>query len=297
MNWYYGVNQQQYGPVSFEDLVRLVKEGRLLPTDLVWNPEMGEQWVEARSVPGLILQGPPASMPIQPPASAASAVPAAPAGNPPSIQDARPFSDAADPSPGGWVENAELTRRARASLSGYWGLGVGVTLLNIVISQLVSYAIPLFGPLVSFIITGPLSLGISILYLTLVRGGVAEVGQMFAGFQHFGKGVGVYFFTLLFTLLWALLLIIPGIIASISYSMSYYILADNPHLDSLEAIRLSKKMMQGYKFQLFCLGFRFLGWMLLAIFFTFGIGLLWVIPYMQTSYTHFYEMVRSTRPE
>jgi uncharacterized membrane protein len=195
------------------------------------------------------------------------------------------------------VENAELTRRARASLSGYWGLGVGVTLLNIVITQLVSAVLPPIGALASMVITGPLQLGITIVFLTLVRGGVPEVGQMFSGFNRFGKALGVWFFTTLFTLLWMLLLIIPGIIAAISYSMAYYILADNPHLDPLEAIRLSKEMMRGYKFQFFCLGFRLLGWTLLAAIFTLGIGLLWVIPYMQTSYTHFYEMVRSTRPE
>jgi uncharacterized membrane protein len=281
MNWYYAVNQQQYGPVGFEDLLRLVKEGRLLPTDLVWNPDMGEQWVEARTVSGLILQGPPATIP---PANRAASF-------------ATPHPPEAETPAWGWVENAELTRRARASLSGYWGLGVGVTLLNIVITQLISYVLPLMGLLVSMLVSAPLTLGITILYLTLVRGGIPEVGQMFSGFAYFGKALGVYFFTTLFTLLWMLLFIIPGIIASISYAMAYYILADNPHLNPLEAIRLSKEMMRGYKFQYFCLGFRFLGWTLLAAFFTLGIGLLWVIPYMQTSYTHFYEMLRSTRPE
>lgn len=293
MNWYYGVNQQQYGPVSFEDLLRLVKEGRLLPTDLVWNPDMGEQWVEARTVPGLILQGPPASVPVEAPAAAA--VVTAPAVVQPTADAQRPHQT--EPPGGGWVENAVLTRRARASLTGYWGLGVGVTLLNIVITQLVSYSIPGFGLIASMLISGPLTLGITIVFLTLVRGGAAEVGQMFSGFHRFGKALGVYFFTTLFTLLWMLLFFIPGIIASIAYSMSYYILADNPHLEPLDAIRLSKEMMRGYKFQYFCLILRLLGWILLATFFTFGIGLLWVIPYMQTSFAHFYEMVRSTRPE
>jgi uncharacterized membrane protein len=52
-------------------------------------------------------------------------------------------------------------------------------------------------------------------------------------------------------------------------------------------------MMMGNKWKLFCLGLRFVGWAILSIF-TFGIGLLWFIPYLQISTTKFYEDLKKS---
>ena len=57
---------------------------------------------------------------------------------------------------------------------------------------------------------------------------------------------------------------------------------------SLEAISKSKEMMYGNKWKSFCLTFRFLGWILLCIL-TFGIGVLFVGPYMAVSFVQFYD--------
>jgi uncharacterized membrane protein len=62
----------------------------------------------------------------------------------------------------------------------------------------------------------------------------------------------------------------------------------------MEAIDQSKAMMKGNKWKLFCLGWRFFGWILLGIL-TCGIGLLWVLPYLQTSMARFYEDVRGAQ--
>lgn len=79
--------------------------------------------------------------------------------------------------------------------------------------------------------------------------------------------------------LWSLLLIIPGIIKSLEYFMVPYILADNPAIPSKEAFALSKKIMDGQKGSLFCLGLSFVGWVLLSIF-TFGLlAVFFVTPY------------------
>ena len=48
-------------------------------------------------------------------------------------------------------------------------------------------------------------------------------------------------------LLWLLLLIVPGIIAAISYSQTFFILAEDDTIRPSEAIEKSKKMMEGYK--------------------------------------------------
>ena len=90
--------------------------------------------------------------------------------------------------------------------------------------------------------------------------------------------------------LWSLLLIIPGIIAYYRYSMTGFILSEHPELTANEAIALSKGMMRGNCWRLFCLEFSFIGWIFLAAL-TLGIGSLWLVPYMQTAFAHFYREV------
>jgi uncharacterized membrane protein len=92
--------------------------------------------------------------------------------------------------------------------------------------------------------------------------------------------------------LWALLFIIPGIIAQIGYSQVWFILAEDDQISPNDALKKSKKMMYGYKMQFFLLGLSFIGWLLLAIL-TCGIGLLWVVPYMQTANAKFYEDLKA----
>ena len=49
-----------------------------------------------------------------------------------------------------------------------------------------------------------------------------------------------------------------GIQAYYRYSMAHIAFADNPDLDVYNAVEYSKKMMDGRKFQLFCLTFSYL---------------------------------------
>jgi len=291
-NWHYAKHdqqqQQQTGPVSEPELKQLIQSGALGPFDWVWNPEFGSEWRQVQQVPELAdhtqpaIPGAAATQPSPTPLSAA------PQGGP-TAQAVPPQSTFPR---GIRFENPDLMTAARSVLKGQWGTAVAAMLVYYLLTQLVTSVAAEIGWIISLLITGPLSLGLAIFFMNLTRCGTADVGVLFTGFKNFGNALGVHFFTFLFTLLWALLLIIPGIIASISYSMSYFILADNPNLPCLEAIRQSKEMMRGYKWQYFCLGFRFLGWVLLAVFFTLGIGLLWVFPYMQASYVQFYERIR-----
>ncbi len=84
---------------------------------------------------------------------------------------------------------------------------------------------------------------------------------------------------------------IPGIVAALSYSQAFYILAENPGIGALEAIRISKRMMYGYKGKLFLLYLSFIGWAILSAL-TLGIGYLWLIPYVSTTLANFYEEVK-----
>jgi uncharacterized membrane protein len=146
----------------------------------------------------------------------------------------------------------------------------------------------------NLIVGGPILFGFSILYLNIIRKGLVEFSQIFSGFREFKRSFKLYVYMNIFVLLWSILLIIPGVIASFSYALSFFIIADDPKIDAIEALRISKKMMKGRKWKLFCLMLRFLGWTLLSLVLTLGIGLLWVFPYMLAAFAHFYEDAKAS---
>ncbi len=67
--WFYSVGGEQIGPVSWDALKQLVGERKVAAGDLVWNESMPE-WVEARTVTGLIPQAPATRKPPPLPAKA-----------------------------------------------------------------------------------------------------------------------------------------------------------------------------------------------------------------------------------
>lgn len=91
--------------------------------------------------------------------------------------------------------------------------------------------------------------------------------------------------------LWSLLLLIPGIIKSYQYFMIPYILSENPGIDSKRAFELSKEMTDNEKFDIFWLGFSFIGWILLGTL-ACGIGVLFVEPYIQATFAELYQVMR-----
>jgi uncharacterized membrane protein len=186
--------------------------------------------------------------------------------------------------------NRDLMQQARDCLKGKWNIAVGGTALIFVMSLL--GAIPGVGFIIALLITGPLSVGYAIYFLAFSRKGDPKIPMMFEGFSRFGTALAAYLLVGIFVILWMLLLIVPGIIAALRYSQTFFILADNPSMRATEAINKSKAMMLGNKYKLFCLGCRFIGWILLGIV-TVGIGYLWIYPYIMTSFAKFYEDIKT----
>lgn len=123
------------------------------------------------------------------------------------------------------------------------------------------------------------------------KGTLPEAGALFAPFKQYARTVGAVLLVFVYTLLWTLLLVIPGIIKAYSYSMTFYILRENPEMTAGDAITASQKMMDGHKMDLFLLSLSFIGWAILASI-TFGIGYLWLIPYIYTADAAFYETLK-----
>ncbi len=203
--------------------------------------------------------------------------------------------------------NRELMAQARDSLRGRWGLAVGTYFVYLLIVLVLpripqelnfilgtdikhSAAWANTGDIIYWIISGPLSLGMAIFWLSIVRDQDARFSQLFSGFNRFGTALGAELLIAIFVLLWSLLLVVPGIIAYLSYSQTFFIIADDKTIGPLAALRKSKEMMYGHRKKLFLLWCRFIGWFLLCIL-TVGIGFLWLGPYANVSFAKFYENI------
>lgn len=193
------------------------------------------------------------------------------------------------------TQNTILMKMARQSLKGNWAIAIGAFFVHLLINCTIS-SVHTFGPFIAIFINPPLIFGSASFSLAISRGREATFELSFSGFNYYGKALATYLLMVLYVLLWTLLLIIPGIIAILSYSMVFYVLADNPSLTPREALRISKRMMVGYKWKLFGLMLLFILLILLCIL-TLGIGLLWLIPYTNVTMAKFYDDIREQGPD
>ena len=87
--------------------------------------------------------------------------------------------------------------------------------------------------------------------------------------------------------------IVGGVIKHYSYFLVPFIVAENPDIKPKDAILLSRRMMDGHKWECCKLELSFMGWFLLG-FVTFGaVDVLWGVPYRVASYTEYYSALRS----
>ena len=218
--------------------------------------------------------------------------------------------------------NKMLMAEARVKLEGKWGLWALAALVYGLIISAVSQVFPFAG----LFVAGAFGVGLASLALNTYNRKEIEVSQVFDGFKCYGTSLVAYLLMAIFLFLWSLLwliplfigfvilgvtaessaapvgaivyllillvipfLMIPYIRLSYSYSLTYFIIAEKPEQSASESLRESVRLMAGNRWKIFCLGFRFVGWLFLAIFFTLGIGMLWVIPYMQVAIAEFYK--------
>ena len=94
----------------------------------------------------------------------------------------------------------------------------------------------------------------------------------------------------IYKFLWSLTLI-GGIVKSYSYRMFNFIIAENPKISPLNALTLSRKMMNHHKMNAFLLDLSFLGWNILR-FVTIGIAGILIDPYYNFTYVELYSVLR-----
>ena len=85
-----------------------------------------------------------------------------------------------------------------------------------------------------------------------------------------------------------IIIFVPITIVSLLLSQAFFVLADQKTNNGFRAINMSWSLMKGNKKKLFLLQLSFIGWAILSVF-TFFIGLLFLYPYMLTTYAKFYQ--------
>ena len=157
-----------------------------------------------------------------------------------------------------------------------YGIALGFAVLSFLVSVLIS----------SFI-----RVGYAQFNLDLIDNSEARVGTLFTRIGQFGVAFRTYIL-MYFRLFLGSLLIIPGIVMSFSYAMFEYVMADNPDMNAREVLAESRRIMRGNRWKLFCLYLSFIGPALLCVL-TFGIGLLWFVPYSYATIAAFYREAKS----
>lgn len=102
--------------------------------------------------------------------------------------------------------------------------------------------------------------------------------------QHF---VGMNIGTVLLAIAASLLMLAGEFVIAMQYALVFYLLIDFPQMRVLEAFRMSKGKMNGNKGRLFYIGLSFIGCSILGLL-SFGIGMLWIGPYMMQTQICFY---------
>lgn len=159
---------------------------------------------------------------------------------------------------------------------------VGVLLGVLGISLLVSTAINAF-------LNNPIQVGVHRFFLKNAQEPASPKELLYA-FQGAGylKIVAAKSLVGLFIALWGLLLVIPGVIKAFEYLVVGYILADDPDMGVMDALRKSRRMMKGHNWNAFVLSLSFLGWEILSLL-TFGIlDVFYVRPYVEATYAELY---------
>ena len=218
----------------------------------------------------------------------------------------------------------ELKTAAKEKLRGNWGWGALTVLLFGVASNIMVFAgymlfiiimIPLFllptiPAVIILMIILAILLIIAIYAQLFLQTGIQaatydlindkKTDNVFAAtFSQFIHHRGWRFFktwllSTVFNILWFLLFFIPGWIKALAYSQSLYIIQDaidnGTPMTAREAITLSRKVMDGHKWELLGLMLSFFGWIVLSII-TYGIGFFWTLPYMFTTMAEYHKYV------
>lgn len=198
------------------------------------------------------------------------------------------------------MNRIELKEWAKEKIKGnLWNIIIGL-LITIAISVMFSmgYAIiqKIFGAssfiayiveIIIDILLIPLNVGLYSYIVEFIKNDNFNQNLIFEPYERTLNVIGASLLVSLLVMAGCICFIIPGIYLAFSYAMVPYLIATRKDLTITETLELSRKMMDGHKFDYFVLSISFIGWIILVPF-TLGIILIWLYPYMMTTTTKFF---------
>ncbi len=212
---------------------------------------------------------------------------------------------------------AQLKASARNSLNGHYSFLIAVHVTGSVISSLFYVLMPL-APLIpiTFLITQLFSFHICRIYLMTFYDKKTTIKDLFLGNPDRVKEMQTIYAACIITLIQFLCMLPSNILSytkiasnsplgfllycvtlAAGYALYcyiylslfpvYYLVSDCPAENITETLKMAAFISKGHRFRLFYLIAGFLPLLLLSLL-SFGIGLLWIIPYMQATLTHYY---------
>ena len=224
--------------------------------------------------------------------------------------------------------SAELKASARQKLLGKYSILIGAFLIVEVLTSVISFAVTelcgfssISQIVIYYLIMILLSLFSSIfvsgqiyMYLNVSCGRPVVINDVFHGFKfHPEKAILIELFLMIITALPAIpaavfyalwktgmgtgyiiafsaftcVAIVVIVMLSLTYSQAFYLMYDFPQYTVKQLLKTSRRKMKGNKGRFFYMNVSFIPLILLGIL-SFGIGFLWIAPYITETQTEFF---------
>lgn len=212
---------------------------------------------------------------------------------------------------------AQLKASARNSLNGHYSFFIAVHFTGSIISSLFYVLMPtvFLTPIIT-LITQLFSFHICRIYLMTFHDKKTTIKDLFLGNPEYVKEMQTIYAACIITLLQFLCMLPSNILSYtkiagnsslgfllycvtlaagcalycyiyLSLFPVYYLVSDCPAENITETLKMAAFISRGHRFRLFYLIVGFLPLLLLSLL-SFGIGMLWIIPYIQATLTHYY---------
>lgn len=128
-----------------------------------------------------------------------------------------------------------------------------------------------FGQLVMYAIAGPITAGVYMFALRLLRGEEPDLGEMFLGFRAFGRSFGVFVLYSVLMIVGFALLVVPGVYVAVALMPAMFLVLDDD-LGVIDTLQKAWAMTEGHRGAIFLVGLAVVGLNLLGLaFFIVGI--------------------------
>ena len=160
------------------------------------------------------------------------------------------------------------------------------------VTQILLIAASFAGVLVKIFFIYPIYTGENRIFLESRKYKETRIKRIVFGFRkkRYFKIIKSTFKRNMYKALWDIT-IIGGIIKKYSYLMVQFVIAENPEISGRDAIKISREMMNGHKWETFKLDLSFIGWHILDAL-TFGLAGFWINTYTRATVAELYAVLR-----